>query len=212
MAGRGSDREQRRRAILQAARLVFARKGFEPSTLEEVAREAGLAKGTLYLYFKDKEDLYFQTMVDLLERALAEIGARAEAPGDALGRLRGIAMGQLSFIARHRDTMHLLAPFSNPTLARLHKRLIAALMERLTAHRQRVIALVEEGQRAGSVRRDLEARHIALAFIGMTNQLSQTQMRPGPRAPAVQPLEEQSSPEQMVEVMMRILLEGVMRR
>ncbi len=50
--------DYRRSAILDAARTVFARRGFAGGILDEIAQEAGIAKGTLYLYFKGKEELY----------------------------------------------------------------------------------------------------------------------------------------------------------
>jgi TetR/AcrR family fatty acid metabolism transcriptional regulator len=215
---RGPDRERRRQAILQAARQVFARKGYEPATLEAVAREAGLAKGTLYLYFRDKEDLYFHTVQDMLDNLQASIQEQSERPEGALQKLRAIAEGQFAFFARHRDTMQLFAPFSNPSLLRLHKRLIGSMMERWGAHVQRISALVEEGQRTGAVRRDLEARHIALAFLGMTSQASQNLVRMGPAAKngvfasGPRPTEPQETPEQMADTLMQILVEGVKNR
>jgi TetR/AcrR family fatty acid metabolism transcriptional regulator len=212
MAGRGPDREARRQAILQAARQVFARKGFEPATLEAVAREAGLAKGTLYLYFKNKEDLYFHTAVHVLESLQSSILEQAQRSASALDRLRAIALGQFDFFVRHRDTLQLLAPFSNPGLARLHKRLIAAMMEKWAGHLQRITALVEEGQRAGAFRRDLEPRHIAQAFLGMVNQASQALVRFGPMAKPPLEAGPQETPERMADTIMKILVEGVMHR
>ena len=58
------EREARREAILNAAGRVMSLKGFHEATLEEIAEEAELAKGTLYLYYKDKEDLFYS----LIER------------------------------------------------------------------------------------------------------------------------------------------------
>lgn len=208
MALRTQDRQDKRQAILQAARQVFARRGFEPATLDTVAREAGLAKGTLYLYFRSKEDLYFHTLLSLLEDMQACIRSRAGESGGALQRMRAIAAGQFDFFLRHRDALQLFAPFSNPSLARLHKRLLAPMMERWAEYVQRVTALVEEGKQAGSLRRDLESRQIALSFIGMTNQTAQALVRLGPAATAAGA----GSPEEMADTIMRILLEGVMQR
>lgn len=56
--GRRVDREDRRRAILDAALTVFAETGFTGARMDAVAQRAGVAKGTLYLYFKDKEALF----------------------------------------------------------------------------------------------------------------------------------------------------------
>ena len=56
---REREKEQRRNEILDAAEKVFFSKGFNNATMDEVAETAELSKGTLYLYFKNKEDLYF---------------------------------------------------------------------------------------------------------------------------------------------------------
>jgi TetR/AcrR family fatty acid metabolism transcriptional regulator len=211
LANRGPDRELKRQAILQAAGQVFARKGYEPATLEAVAREAGLAKGTLYLYFKNKEDLYFHTIMRMAESLQASILERTEQPTGVLEKLRAIAAGQFNFFVRHRETLQLFAPFSNISMARLHKRLIAPMMEKWAAHIQRVTTLVEEGQRTGALRGDIEPRQIALAFLGMVNQAGQAFVRFGPVAPrrADAP---QESPERMADTIMQILMEGVMQR
>ena len=226
MPNRIPDREARRQAILQSARQVFARKGYDSATLDAVAREAGLAKGTLYLYFRDKEDLFFHTVLNTMDRLQDSIREQAERQEGALQKLRGIAAGQFAFFLRNRDTLQLFAPVSNPGLARLHKRLMGPMMEKWGAYVQSVTALVEDGQRTGAVRPDLEARHIALAFIGMANQASQSLLRldpiaksgvaaaakPGLLAPGPLAAEPPEGPERMADRIMRILVEGVMHR
>ena len=52
------EREMRRQQIMVAAKRVFTQKGYEKSTMEDIAREAELSPGTLYLYFKSKDELY----------------------------------------------------------------------------------------------------------------------------------------------------------
>jgi len=52
------EREMRRQQIMVAAKRIFTRKGFEKSTVEDIAKEAELSPGTLYLYFKSKDELY----------------------------------------------------------------------------------------------------------------------------------------------------------
>src|SRR6187455_3729116 len=61
-AGRKARSGERREAILAAALDEFSSRGFEAARLEDVARRAGVAKGTIYLYFRDKENL-FQELV-----------------------------------------------------------------------------------------------------------------------------------------------------
>ena len=72
--------------ILDAARKIFAKKGFADATMDEIAATCGLAKGTLYLYFKSKRDVYLRTLqhgcAELLERLMANMqgvtGVRAK--------------------------------------------------------------------------------------------------------------------------------------
>ncbi len=54
------EKEQRRKDIIDAAEKVFFKKGLNNSTMDEVAKEAELSKGTLYLYFKSKEEIHFE--------------------------------------------------------------------------------------------------------------------------------------------------------
>ena len=59
--------------IIHAAMIVFAEKGFHPATMEDVAKEAGLSKGTIYLYFKNKDDLIFSVLQGSLTEGFAEL-------------------------------------------------------------------------------------------------------------------------------------------
>ena len=75
--------EDRPREICAAALDVFSEKGFAAARLDEIARRAGVSKGTLYLYFKDKEDLFRAVVRDTMAPnigAIATAAATAEAP------------------------------------------------------------------------------------------------------------------------------------
>lgn len=61
------EKQAKRREILQAARRVFAEKGLHAATLDEIADKAEFAKGTLYCYFKSKEDLFLSMLEDEIE-------------------------------------------------------------------------------------------------------------------------------------------------
>ena len=73
--------EFREAEILQAARQVFARRGFADASMEEIAQAAGLAKGTLYLYYDSKRELYTAALrAGLVELAEAVERARSRPP------------------------------------------------------------------------------------------------------------------------------------
>jgi AcrR family transcriptional regulator len=71
--------EFRRRAILDAARKVFARKGFADGIMDDIAAEAGLAKGTLYLYFGSKKEIYKALLHHDMEALKADTLRRIDA-------------------------------------------------------------------------------------------------------------------------------------
>jgi AcrR family transcriptional regulator len=70
----------RRRAILDAALLEFAERGFDAARLDDVAARAGIAKGTLYLYFADKEELFEEVIRSAASPLLDRVGALTMAP------------------------------------------------------------------------------------------------------------------------------------
>jgi TetR/AcrR family transcriptional regulator len=86
--GRGAIRERNEAKLLEAARAVFARKGFSGASTAEIAVKAGVPKANLHYYFRTKQRLYAAVLDDILEiwlDALGEIRAEAE-PADALAR------------------------------------------------------------------------------------------------------------------------------
>jgi len=67
------EKEQRRQEIIHAARKVFSHKGFNAATMEEIALQAELSPGTLYLYFKNKEELHTVLSIEILKHLADEI-------------------------------------------------------------------------------------------------------------------------------------------
>ncbi|ARP73746.1 TetR/AcrR family transcriptional regulator [Streptomyces pluripotens] len=102
------DREARRGEILAAAVRVFARHGYADSRIEDIAREAGMAKGSVYLYFSSREDLLraaFDGMSTRSEELIAEVGRH---PGDTSERLAFLVRSVLALLTRERDLARVL--------------------------------------------------------------------------------------------------------
>jgi len=93
--------EVRREMILGAARKALAKRGYQELKLDEVARLAGIAKGTLYLYFKDKMDLLAGVFTDLLAQSNARIDAVPKT-GFPSGDLCAAARASLAFVDEHQ--------------------------------------------------------------------------------------------------------------
>jgi AcrR family transcriptional regulator len=80
-SSRKVDAAARRQAILDAALTVFAQRGYEAARLDDMAAKAGVAKGTLYLYFKDKEALFEALVRGAVSPILGQASAAAAMPG-----------------------------------------------------------------------------------------------------------------------------------
>ncbi len=96
------EREARREAILNAAADVFSRKNFYEATLEEIAAEAELAKGTLYYYFKDKQDIFASLIRRGLQQFHENLEREIERGGSLQDMLRGIFTMSLRSMADHK--------------------------------------------------------------------------------------------------------------
>jgi TetR/AcrR family fatty acid metabolism transcriptional regulator len=165
MARRRSD--DKRQRILQAAIKVFARKGYFAAKVSEIAHRAAVADGTIYLYFKNKEDilvnLFDEVMAEHIERARIELAAVDGAPR----KLRAIATHHLSMLGANRELA---------IVFQVELRQSTKFMERFTAswlqdYFALVTDVIEEGQREGSLRAELPRKLVAKAFFGVLDEM-----------------------------------------
>ena len=90
---RKRERDNRRHAILKAARKLFFEKGFKPVTVESIARKAELSKGSIYLYFNSKEEIYTQILlsdIDKFHEHFTDLLQNSPSATEALNRFAGI--------------------------------------------------------------------------------------------------------------------------
>ena len=99
--------EFRIQAIRAAAGRVVAEKGIEGATMEAIAEAAGIAKGTLYLYFKNREDLLERTADYGFEILLREVEEALRTDGTFRRQLRALAWKIIEFFEAHRDFLRL---------------------------------------------------------------------------------------------------------
>jgi AcrR family transcriptional regulator len=80
-------RDERRRALLRAARIVFARKGFAAAKISDVAAEAGISHGLVYHYFPEKESLFAATVEEAMQGWQGLVTLAQKQPGEPWDRL-----------------------------------------------------------------------------------------------------------------------------
>jgi TetR/AcrR family fatty acid metabolism transcriptional regulator len=156
----------KRRRILDAAVSVFARKGYFAARVSDVAKKAGVADGTIYLYFRNKEDilvcLFDEVMSEHVEEARKVVRALPTAPQ----RLLAVAERHLCVLGGNRD---LAAVFQ------VELRQSTRFMERFTASWLRdyfalLDEVLEQGQRDGCLRADMNRKLAAKMLFGALDE------------------------------------------
>ncbi|XHR29984.1 MAG: TetR/AcrR family transcriptional regulator [Chthoniobacteraceae bacterium] len=105
---REREKLQRRQAILDAAERVIALRGFHGASMDQIAQEAEFAPGTLYLYFKDKNQLYAVLFLRKLTEMVEEIEEAGRSVSDPLDGLRKAIRAQFEFNDRNREFFEVL--------------------------------------------------------------------------------------------------------
>lgn len=173
----GGTRARRSRAdVVAAAAAVFARKGYAESTVEDIAQELGILKGSLYHHVRSKEELLYEVVagpVREMVQALERIVGSAEA---ADVRLEAFVRMHVDSLARHFPNLsvYLQERFGAERPAdeiRLLSKRYQSLVEQL----------ISDGVRAGTFRTDVDPRLAARALLGALNWTHKW-MQPGARA------------------------------
>ncbi len=164
---RRRERKARRIHILDAAEKTFLEQGFDNVTVDDIAAKAEVAKGTLYLYFKNKNDLFVALMLRRRKPIL-----------EAFGELQADATNGLDLVARLIRTQQTALAADPPEFRKLFLRHIvngppAELtpdVEQLHKMLERIISTyinaIVRGQQDGSIRKDVEAAMVTAQIWG----------------------------------------------
>ena len=151
----------KKQEILEAASRVFAEKEFHRVLIDDVAARAGVGKGTVYRYFRTKEELYFETILQAFDRLSATLEAAVSRETSPALRLERIARESLQFSWQRRHLFSLLQS---------DERRFATREAELRERRGKMMALVQKVILEGIERRDfrgVDARIAAELFRGM---------------------------------------------
>jgi len=163
----GGDKRAR---ILQAAVRVFAKKGFHATRVSEVAKAAGVADGTIYLYFESKDQLLVSLFEDRVTRLLAFLDEEIPKLPDPASRLRRIIEIQLGLLEGERD----LAEVITVIIRQSTKLLREFAAPRFLAYLDAIARVVAEGQASGVFRDDVSPHLVARAVFGSLDGLALT--------------------------------------
>ena len=160
-------RPERYDCILRAAIRVFARNGFFNSKVADVAKEAGVADGTVYLYFKNKDHLLVSIFEDTMREAINQGREEISAVDDPREKLRRIAEVHLERMASDRD----LAIVFQVELRSSMKFMEQFSQTRVSEYLDLIRGVVNEGQRRGTFRASLDANVASKVFFGALDEM-----------------------------------------
>ncbi len=161
--------------ILEAAIKVFARRGFFQSTISQIAREAGVADGTIYLYFKNKDDILVQFFTYKTKQVFDRFQDDVGGAENAVEKLRNLIRRHLEEFQRDRNMAIVYQ-----AVTRQHNRLVQnEIREMSKRYRDLVAGIVEQGQAEGSMRRDLYLSLVKRVILGSVDEVINTWLHSG---------------------------------
>jgi AcrR family transcriptional regulator len=166
-SGTAAEVEPVRRRLLGEATRLFAERGFESTSVQEIVAAAGVTKGAMYHYFDSKDDLLKEIYGRVLRMQMERLTRIADGPGTIIERLHAAAADVVRTTVENLDdskiffrSMHQLAPetYKSVRADRRH-------------YHERFRDLVSEGQREGVFRKDVPADIVVDFFFGSVHHL-----------------------------------------
>lgn len=166
-AKRGGNKRER---ILHAAVRVFAKKGFHATRVSEIAAAAGVADGTIYLYFKSKDELLVALFEDRVDRLLRFLEKELPLRESAQEKLRRIIELQLQLLEGERDLAEVITVILRQSTKLMKEHAVA----KFTAYLDAIARVVAGGQAAGELRDDVSPHLAARALFGALDGITMT--------------------------------------
>lgn len=154
--------------IIDAAIRVFARAGYYNSRVSDIAREAGIASGTIYLYFKTKDEILVTLFREKMAEWVAFVRREIATEPDAVAKVRRLVALHFAVLERDPD----LAEVVQVELRQGHKFFRGASAHEVSAYFDLIGSVLHEGVAAGRFRRDLPIKVAIKVLFGAMDQVA----------------------------------------
>jgi AcrR family transcriptional regulator len=160
---------RRQREVLEAAARVFHEKGYESTSIQDIADAVGILKGSVYYYIRSKEDLLYEILQGVHEDALANIREVEAVEGDALQKIRRFVTNSVTFNGENLMKMGVFFhDFRSLGDGRRN-----VIVEERDYYDQLLRNLIRQGQKEKIICPDIEPKIAALSVLGMLNWVYQ---------------------------------------
>jgi TetR/AcrR family fatty acid metabolism transcriptional regulator len=167
---RSSKKNDKYQQILEAAIKIFARQGYFNSTISQIAREAGVADGTIYLYFKNKDDILDNFFSYKTGQVFSGFKQEVDRADNALDKLKNLIYRQLTEFEMNRD-MAIVYQMETRLKRHLSDRKIKEMSK---MYFDLVAEIVEQGQKEGVIRQNLQVNLVKQLIIGAVDEVITT--------------------------------------
>ena len=199
---REREKLRRKNEIIDAAERIFFSKGLEQATMDEVAVEAELSKGTLYLYFKSKEELYlavnergFKILQDLFREAVSN-------GQNGLDKVRAIGRAYFEYAQKHSDYFNAMLYYEAREFDSSDANSCAQACEKVgTATLKMVAEAIQTGIEDGTIRPDVDPFKTAVVLWGQSSGVVQVHALKGRRLQDKHSL----NPDEIVQVSLEMM-------
>ena len=171
VANNKKDKSDKYGRILEAAIKVFAQQGFFHSTISQVAKEAGVADGTIYLYFKNKDDIFRKLFTYKTEQIISRFRKEVEKAGNAKDKLRTLIQCHLEEFQKDPNIAVL---YQAETRQSRHKHIEDIIIDLTKTYLSLVGEIIERGQAEGSMRKDLYMGLAKRFILGAADEVINT--------------------------------------
>ena len=161
--------------ILEAAVKVFAEQGFHQSTISQIAREAGVADGTIYLYFKNKDDILVQFFNYKTKLVFDRFREEVDKADNCFDKLRNLIRRHLEEFQNDRN-MAVLYQAETHQNSRLVEEQIKDMSK---LYLDIVSEIVEQGQEEGGIRKDIYVGLVKRFILGGVDEVINTWLHSG---------------------------------
>ena len=160
--------ENKHQKILHAAIKVFSEKGFYNSRVSEIAKEANVADGTIYLYFKNKDDILISLFEEEFGKIVQNMRAALDKEKDALQKIKRFAITHLSIVSKQQELGEVMGVEVRQSSKFMKEYINKPFIEYLNIIR----SVVTEGQEKGLIRKDLTPGIMKRAFFGALDEMA----------------------------------------
>jgi len=157
-----------REEILRAAERVFAAKGFFQTTMSEIAEAAEFGTGTLYKYFKSKEDLYFTLIDEKVEEINHLVKAELSQRTSVKERIKKVLQLQFEFIEKNRDFFRIYTSERGRFEWTLKDDIGKGIHDKMVAYIKILAQVIKEGVKEGEFK-PMDPMDLAHALVGIVN-------------------------------------------